>query len=340
MHHTGANAQATDTLLTALRELAPRPASETQSVQDLIFRNADVVRWVKAGASESVIVASIHYSQTDFDTSASALVALKREGVPDKVLAAISQTRLQPPDRGVPKTSSLRGVYVREEMLSPQEAAERCWPLAAIPEIQSSTTSYVFVDYLVTEPGRSIPARDAGVRVGDCITKIYLGDEKDEPTLLHTAAEFYRRAARCVPACLIWLRPEPKYPEIISIGSLGTNFTVTDKGWESFWASVGPTYSSKSGATYSAYKILRKEKDTQTTSPPAPAASSSPTTRPARQAAPSSEIAAAQASGKVWVNTDNGIYHKAGRWYGKTKNGKFMTEAEAKAAGYKEAVKD
>jgi hypothetical protein len=54
----------------------------------------------------------------------------------------------------------------------------------------------------------------------------------------------------------------------------------------------------------------------------------------------SSEIAAAQASGKVWVNLDSGIYHKSGRWYGKTKNGKFMTEAEAKAAGYKQSQRN
>jgi len=50
-----------------------------------------------------------------------------------------------------------------------------------------------------------------------------------------------------------------------------------------------------------------------------------------------SEIAAAKASGKVWVNTESRVYHKSGRWYGKTKAGKFMTEADAKAAGYKEA---
>jgi hypothetical protein len=77
--------------------------------------------------------------------------------------------------------------------------------------------------------------------------------------------------------------------------------------------------------------------------PPAAPASSANTAAPktttkAAQAAPSSqEIAAAKASGKVWVNTDSGVYHKNGRWYGKTKSGKFMTEAEAKAAGYKEA---
>ena len=49
------------------------------------------------------------------------------------------------------------------------------------------------------------------------------------------------------------------------------------------------------------------------------------------------EIAALKASGKVWVNTESGVYHKSGRWYGKTKKGKFMTEAEAEAAGYKAA---
>ena len=54
----------------------------------------------------------------------------------------------------------------------------------------------------------------------------------------------------------------------------------------------------------------------------------------------SQEIAAAKASGKVWVNTETGVYHKGGRWYGKTKAGKFMTEAEAKAAGYKEAHRE
>ena len=47
------------------------------------------------------------------------------------------------------------------------------------------------------------------------------------------------------------------------------------------------------------------------------------------------DIAAAKASDKVWVNLGTGIYHKGGRWYGKTKDGKFMTEDEAKKAGYK-----
>ena len=41
------------------------------------------------------------------------------------------------------------------------------------------------------------------------------------------------------------------------------------------------------------------------------------------------------AKGMVWVNTASKAYHFEGsRWYGKTKVGKFMTEADAKAAGY------
>jgi len=61
-------------------------------------------------------------------------------------------------------------------------------------------------------------------------------------------------------------------------------------------------------------------------------------TKPAPQPmknASDADIAAAQASGKVWVNIDTGVYHKSGRWYGATRKGKFMTEDEAKHAGYR-----
>jgi hypothetical protein len=41
---------------------------------------------------------------------------------------------------------------------------------------------------------------------------------------------------------------------------------------------------------------------------------------------------------QVWVNTATGVYHYPGtRWYGKTKQGKFMSEKDAIAQGYRAA---
>jgi hypothetical protein len=41
---------------------------------------------------------------------------------------------------------------------------------------------------------------------------------------------------------------------------------------------------------------------------------------------------------KVWVNTASGVYHCPGtRWYGKTKHGEYMTQAEAQKKGFRPA---
>ncbi len=94
-----------------------------------------------------------------------------------------------------------------------------------------------------------------------------------------------------------------------------------------------------SGSSASPAKPAAPASPSATQAAPAAPASSGATAAPkTTPGAPTSQdIAAAKASGKVWVNTESGVYHKGGRWYGKTKAGKFMTEAEAKAAGYKEA---
>jgi DNA uptake protein ComE-like DNA-binding protein len=52
------------------------------------------------------------------------------------------------------------------------------------------------------------------------------------------------------------------------------------------------------------------------------------------------EVRTPPQKGMVWVNTDSKIFHKEGdRWYGKTKEGKWMTEQDALAAGFREAKK-
>jgi hypothetical protein len=44
--------------------------------------------------------------------------------------------------------------------------------------------------------------------------------------------------------------------------------------------------------------------------------------------------AAPTGNGRVWVNTASNVYHCSGtRWFGKTKAGAYMPEAEAKAKG-------
>jgi hypothetical protein len=70
-----------------------------------------------------------------------------------------------------------------------------------------------------------------------------------------------------------------------------------------------------------------KNQDTKT-APKAAAKAAAPTAQ---------EIADAKAKGLVWVNTGSGVYQKGGRSYGKTKQGQFMTEADAQKAGYHEA---
>jgi hypothetical protein len=70
----------------------------------------------------------------------------------------------------------------------------------------------------------------------------------------------------------------------------------------------------------------------------APDATSASTSAAKKHKAPEPQAAQAPGggNGQVWVNSESHVYHKEGsKWYGKTKHGKYMNEADAVKEGDK-----
>jgi len=77
----------------------------------------------------------------------------------------------------------------------------------------------------------------------------------------------------------------------------------------------------------------------RTSAPSSPAAGTpAPTRGAAAKATTANSPAPGGGPGLVWVNTETHVYHKQGsKFYGTTKKGKYMTEAEATKSGNKAA---
>jgi cytoskeletal protein RodZ len=98
---------------------------------------------------------------------------------------------------------------------------------------------------------------------------------------------------------------------------------------------------SQTNSSTAAKSTKKKKADDPATKTTAPAAAAVAATPAKSKTATAQQAPPANSAGMVWVNTDSGIYHKPGtRWYGKTKQGKYMTEADAVKAGYKASGKN
>ncbi|QCU32032.1 DUF3761 domain-containing protein [Burkholderia pseudomallei] len=135
---------------------------------------------------------------------------------------------------------------------------------------------------------------------------------------------------------------EMKTIAIVSALAAGLCFSISSFAQAPASAPVGTTGLCKDGSFYSGaskkgacsgHKGLKTwygaSKAAAASAPAAASGASSP-------AAATKGTEPAGAPGQVWVNTDTKVYHCAtDKYYGKTKHGEYMSEAAAKAKGFR-----
>ena len=100
-----------------------------------VLTNQSVVEMVKAGLSERVIIAKIRNSPTNFDTQTDALIALKKNGVPEKVIEAIMSPSAPAAVAAPPASSAPAGSVA----MAPPPAASPARPTVSRPASTGSS---------------------------------------------------------------------------------------------------------------------------------------------------------------------------------------------------------
>ena len=107
---------------------------------------------------------------------------------------------------------------------------------------------------------------------------------------------------------------------------------------------IGPLVTASGKAAAEASPPMAKGSAPKAAAPPASEAAPPAAKKPAQTSSSAASEASPQslqpppAKGMVWVNTETRVFHREGdRWYGNTKHGKYMTEADALKAGYRES---